>query len=349
MSWVVFDTVTKGISIAADLCDVYTHVTSDNLTSTGKIAAVTKTILAGLSACALGAKSLDYSLDTQTKLSCAESLAAIINVPVEVADCMEQSGSNGHPLDGIQIASKVTGIVAQVLRVQFERGAFVEKGYLAMSDEERAKATRPIYQSDGEDIRIVGYKPVNKAECEENLAVATSGARVAGFVESIGKTKIGTVVPKLTVVVSKATVEVIDKFTEFYRRIRGSYQQQAIEEPQQQAGRFNFVSRNTIPPQFYTDSVLKEYTCLITKVPIRHPVIDPTTKTLYERAAIEQWINENHTSPLTRRPLKKEELIPANDVAERINTRLKTLEDEVNELDQKLNELLTESNREERI
>jgi hypothetical protein len=47
--------------------------------------------------------------------------------------------------------------------------------------------------------------------------------------------------------------------------------------------------------------------CPITLDLIRYPVIDPSGTT-FEKAAIEHWIDANHTSPLTRTPLQKSQL-----------------------------------------
>ena len=72
-----------------------------------------------------------------------------------------------------------------------------------------------------------------------------------------------------------------------------------------------FAERETIPEEFEDDDVLSQYICPITLCPIRYAVIDPTTNTMYERAAIEAWIDANHSSPTSRRPLERESLIQA--------------------------------------
>ena len=75
--------------------------------------------------------------------------------------------------------------------------------------------------------------------------------------------------------------------------------------------RLAFAERETIPEDFEDDEVLSQYICPITLCPIRYAVIDPTTNTMYERAAIEAWIDANHSSPTSRRPLERESLIQA--------------------------------------
>jgi ribosomal protein S10 len=49
----------------------------------------------------------------------------------------------------------------------------------------------------------------------------------------------------------------------------------------------------------------------------------------YERTAIERWIEIYHTSPLTRRPLKKEDLVPSGESQVRIDSRLRAMQAEI--------------------
>jgi hypothetical protein len=52
-----------------------------------------------------------------------------------------------------------------------------------------------------------------------------------------------------------------------------------------------------------------EFRCPITKLVMIDPVIDKEGH-VYERSAIESWIQTNHTSPFTRNPLTKADLQP---------------------------------------
>lgn len=49
--------------------------------------------------------------------------------------------------------------------------------------------------------------------------------------------------------------------------------------------------------------------CPITQEPVKDPVIAPDYH-IYERSAIEQWLRTNPTSPLTRQPMRLEDLQP---------------------------------------
>jgi len=48
-------------------------------------------------------------------------------------------------------------------------------------------------------------------------------------------------------------------------------------------------------------------TCPITQEPIKDPVFAPDFYT-YERSALEQWLRTNPTSPMTRQPMRLEDL-----------------------------------------
>ena len=47
--------------------------------------------------------------------------------------------------------------------------------------------------------------------------------------------------------------------------------------------------------------------CPITQEPIKDPVFAPDFHT-YERSALEQWLRTNPTSPMTRQPMRIEDL-----------------------------------------
>ena len=63
--------------------------------------------------------------------------------------------------------------------------------------------------------------------------------------------------------------------------------------------------------------------CPITNTIFKNPVITPFGQT-YEKTAIEEWIQKYHTSPITKRHLENNNLIP--------NYALKNLIDEYNKM-----------------
>ena len=91
-----------------------------------------------------------------------------------------------------------------------------------------------------------------------------------------------------------------------------------VQDPQEREG--------TIPDEFEKDSILCEHICPITQSPVRYPVIDPTSGIVYERSALEHWVDLQHSSPITRRPLQRSDLVVANDIQEAIEKRLAQLQ-----------------------
>lgn len=59
--------------------------------------------------------------------------------------------------------------------------------------------------------------------------------------------------------------------------------------------------------------------CPITQEVLRDPVIDPSGHT-YEKSAILDWLKNHNTSPITRTPLRAEQLVPNRALIEYIET-----------------------------
>ena len=89
----------------------------------------------------------------------------------------------------------------------------------------------------------------------------------------------------------------------------------------------NLLTRETLPKEFEDDPIFKKNVCLITLCPIRFPVLAPRTKTPYEKAAIEAWIEKYHTSPFTRDVLNIEDLKPMAELQKVIDDRLKGIQE----------------------
>jgi hypothetical protein len=70
----------------------------------------------------------------------------------------------------------------------------------------------------------------------------------------------------------------------------------------------NYIS-DTINREHDIISENSTFECPITQEIMKDPVITPDGIT-YERAAIVAWINKNKNCPITRKPLKEEDLIP---------------------------------------
>ncbi len=92
----------------------------------------------------------------------------------------------------------------------------------------------------------------------------------------------------------------------------------------------DFVSLSSIPTYLENDPILSENVCPITGLPIRHPVSDPVCRDhVYEERAIRRWLERNPVSPLTRKPMSPEDLMPRPDITGRIEERLNQYRDVV--------------------
>ena len=104
--------------------------------------------------------------------------------------------------------------------------------------------------------------------------------------------------------------------------------------------RLAFAERETIPEDFEYDDVIEQYICPITLCPIRYAVIDPTTSTMYDRAAIETWIDINHSSPTSRLCLERVDLVPATEIQAIIDNRLQHLQERRDAVRQCIREII---------
>ena len=86
------------------------------------------------------------------------------------------------------------------------------------------------------------------------------------------------------------------------------------------------LEQDGIPETFQNDIILRQFTCLITRRPILHPIGDPNGRTYYERRAIIQWLKTSSESPVTRQPLQVEQLVETPALAALIAARLLHLE-----------------------
>jgi hypothetical protein len=104
-------------------------------------------------------------------------------------------------------------------------------------------------------------------------------------------------------------IERIQDFLEFCNRYRREQISPAPED--------------MIPEEIQEDPVLAENICPITLQPMRHPLKDPTTGSVYEARAIRSWVEQHKISPLSRQPLSVEDLQPVEDLESVINERLR--------------------------
>jgi hypothetical protein len=234
--------------------------------------------------------------------------------------------------------------LADMSRTAASAEAYYEQHFLDMTPEELKKAERPIYKlvDYGEDAhwKIVGYKPVDPEECKRNLQslhtqfVAATVVRVAAR---------NSVVERVVCDLGIPTIQRLAAFFGWYAPIGqnpgggaggpggagihpagGAASHDVVE----QELNIDLVNFPNIPEPLHGDEVLQLYVCPITQRPIRDPVRDPTNNiTLYERSAIVNWLRQNPVSPITKLPLRIEDLLEAPVERNLINQRLQEYQD----------------------
>eukprot|EP00759_Apiculatamorpha_spiralis_P041556 PhF_6_TR40182/c1_g1_i2/m.59591 len=78
------------------------------------------------------------------------------------------------------------------------------------------------------------------------------------------------------------------------------------------------------------EGIPDEFLCPITLMVMKDPVVASDGQT-YERTAIQQWLSESQTSPLTRQPMINGEMRSNNVIKEKIDSHLKSLKSTTDE------------------
>jgi len=187
-----------------------------------------------------------------------------------------------------------------------------------MSPEELKTATRPIYEWDGEDMIEIGRRPVDLEECRRFVDIAQKG-KLASRVLDVGFSS-----------------HIISGGSNVFRSIRDSYAERQVRYAgvtsylQNHPVGFNnpanepldLLSHDVIAQELQRDPIFMEYVCPITQEPVRHPIKDPVSGTVYEKSAIIEWLSDHQTSPITRQRLRVRDLVACPDVETIINNRL---------------------------
>ena len=254
---------------------------------------------------------METNAQSLERLKSFELFARFVGTPIKFRD--EAAQYDGTLKGKLRLIERgVVAPLADMVRVHAEAQMYGEKKYLDLPPEEQATAQRPIYEWKQDDSdpesghwEIVGHRPFDLKESEEIYAyyrkchIAASSARVS----------------------SEASV-LSSSIQNAYDRLARSI----VSTPSQSAtvdyDTFNLKQFNAIPDILFNDVVLSRYTCAITQIPIRDPVGDPNGTTLYERQAILDWLNRNPTSPMTRQPLSKDQLVEKPALKSLIDHRL---------------------------
>lgn len=270
-----------------------------------------------------GVKHIDRPAAQNETEKCLEELSLcnrVVNVVFSIADvgltCAGAKNATMEQLKQVEIYSRTSNVFVQVAKqyTQMEPGfqgklVFIERGILAPT----VDATRVLFESDaykekGLLSRLSKEKnPIQYEECRKRLDYNVDGVRNAILIKAV---------TELSVVSSTAKA--------LYRRLAERVRvPQGTNQANVAAPVYSLTALNRIPDELANDAVLSRYICPISQAPIRFPVGDPDGTHVYEREEIMAWIRLRHTSPMTRRPLNEQDLVPKPALQALINHRLR--------------------------
>jgi hypothetical protein len=296
----------KGTRVIVDVIDVVNKAAKENKTKTEKINLIAKSIFTFFESMSLSGQFFDADLNKASNMNTGELFSRSIVFATAMADNISKSGEMNHSDALISTTSMIIEHLSSIARISNETEIIQEKKYLSLSDEEFSKVKRPIYDYDLNDydreLKIVGYENLDRKDCEQRIKTHAMGSDVFSSVEILSK----------RIVVDKIK-NTVDDFFAFCERFRNNELRV-------------FLERNDLIPEYLEeDPIFQELICPITMYPIRYPLRDPTSGTIYEAVALITWVTTRETSPLTRAHLTMNMLEPCPEEQERINNRLTEL------------------------
>ena len=303
----------SGLGLATHCYETYVELTtSEKLTTKQKVNFFVKGLFS-LTQFSSAFANLGDNLNLELLAKRSETFMGIANLITNIA---ADADSPQKFTSKAQIFSKYFSQMAHLVRNNFELETLHEKKYLEMSDEMLSRQQRPIYEIDEDGYRdIIGYKPVTREECENLISSYKKVINSTMIIEVAANTK----VMEKTIEVTSDLIDLFNEFRDFYKKRHAEKQENEIYD--------NLLIRQTIPKEFEDDPIFKKNICPITLCPIRFPVLEPRTKVVYEKAAIEEWIQKHHTSPFTRDVLNIEDLEPMPELQKVIDDRLKGIQE----------------------
>jgi hypothetical protein len=307
--------------IVCDASDIFQSLQTssqqgDDTPSSLKAANIgTRILILCLNTTELGCTACNSSEKTLTTIKVAEMASRTVDVSLSTITAIFQAGVNDSPLKALQT---MLIPMAGLLRSGCEMQALTEEAFLKLSDEELAKAKRPVYEEDyNHNFKLVGFKEVTREECQQILGNARRFSIASNVVEAAVKSGAISSVPSGISAAARGVGQL-------YNRLAAALQaRQAAED----IDPFYLRGLATIPEALHDDPVFNRYTCAITHAPCRFPVGDPNGITLYERAAIQTWLNNFPRSPMTQQPLRAHQLVPKPAIQALIDHRLQYHED----------------------
>ena len=240
-----------------------------------------------------------------------------------VADCFTSVCGEAHACSpGLKGKVKVIerGVVAPIIalaRTVLELEVMELEDFLSLSPEER-EANKTIKDSEGNFLRDL---PTDSAEIRELINYNKGNInphRIARLLEEsafVANTIVQSDVPiqnEAQDIQQAATPRLNDRILAFVNEKTDG-----------------FLSLDSIPDFLHDDLVFSRYVCPISLQPIRYPVADPNGVTVYELGAITEALRNNPVSPVTRRPLTVEQLLPRPALKALIDHRLQYHENQL--------------------
>lgn len=290
-----------------------------------KAALVNRLVLFGFTLTELGMIVSGKKSDTLSLLKKFEMLPRGLQIPVQFE--IEKKNISAEAINGMRAWVRILdrgliGPISDFIRVSAEGIVYSEKRYFEMSPEELKAAKKPVYEikGEGEDARseIVDYRPVDLVESGEIIN------RAQKIVDSSLAIRVVSNLDLSSRAVDSSH-SIYGQLVRYLFSIERSdvSPELALQQLQKAAEELDLVNLNRIPHPLHNDAVFSRYQCPILFEPIRDPVKDPTDgKTIYERRAILNWLETNPTSPMTRTPLTKEQLIELPLIKAFIDSRL---------------------------
>lgn len=288
---------------------------------------VNKMTMLGFTAVEIGGLLAGAKSSFLSNLKSIELLPRLAQLPLALTQEAQNLAENPNAKNGIRLVER--GIIAPIgdlVRVAAEGSLYYEKHFIEMSPEDLANAKRPIIEQVGEDIRIVGYRPVDLEECKRNAEMSqkvATGAAIVRIGAELGLAEKGyTLGQNVYEGIARFFHHHARRIPAILRRINavaaagGNPNAPVVQQV------FSLRALGFIPSPLHGDAVFSRFLCPITQMPIRHPVCDPNGQTLYERSAICAWLAQRPVSPVTRAPMAVVDLLERPAVQALIDQRL---------------------------
>jgi hypothetical protein len=287
----VANKVLTGALLILDIKDVFSKMKEENhdFSFAERVNLAAQAILSTIRTFSVGADVLSDDLEMRKGIKIAELISRAIILPIDLAT----SEAN---LPGNKLGAKIFTHLSGIFRTFCAANVLQEKRYLQLSPEELKTAYRVQYDPDS---HVVSTRPIDPEECKFLIEAHELFIFSMNTAEFCVRTDFS------------AAYDQVKDFLEFCNVFRR--EQVRVPPPEE----------DVIPEEFHEDPIFAGNICPITLCPIRHPLRDPTTGTIYEARALIAWVVQHQNSPTSRRPLRERDLQPVPELEARIVERLR--------------------------